>query len=761
MSQVMIRQENFTIDYQAEVLPTLFKEQSSDCDFTLSDALQALDTDKFITIVKSARQTLLIACAELRCEELIQAVKQKADSGVRIYLLLGDTKGNQAAIDTLSGRCLIRTGVRQEGVLILVDHTTTQHQGLLLMGQDTLLEAGSWDWAISLEPQQIDDSFRSFCKLFWEESDDEYLQQNTVQEKTDHPDGNVITNHSHQLCGTLKDCLGETLNNLIGVSDFSIESENTSFRLLIGTDASNIKQLARHGVSLTDNRVPTLLLSESGCWLLPDSPDFDATNWCLKLSDEQSTEVAAAYDQAISDAAWQYGEKLTMSELTDKQQLRFSDESTDIQAFQKHRKYTLDAIYTDTIDSFLNDSADMLASNEIKWKRNFMAHKIDYKVEIHPPYYPPQANKDSLYGEWEGTEKNWHDQLELLEKKQSAIDKNQSDISDRLKGFIKGFLLGQGQSTKKFNLEFNALEDWSVTQATPAERLEYQKRLENLKSNVMQRGKDTALNLDQANKNNQWEVKRDELLESLDNNKKSLLDKNNIREQIFSNKNEREKNSDNEFYGAWKNSVGLITDKKMDETSVHDLKSDQFMPDLLPDDKDEQALLLQQARADCMHNKREVLFNMSIDQVVMWKDSFKEKVFTKHYPSLNRVFKNREEALKKIQRDSDDADKAILSAQQGVDHSQAILAAHGKQFIYQPKEGSKAFEQQLGLKGETSKLKSFGWPDEELPHDSTKLFSVNKQRFLVISDLGNMDRVRNDAKRLNAKIVCDEDSVNA
>lgn len=761
MSQVMIRDERFSSYYQAVVLPSLFKEQYSDCEFSSSCVLQEIDTNNLISIVAQSRQTLLIACDELKSVDLIQLIMQKADKGLRVYLLLGNAKANQTAIDTLSGRCLVRTGVKQKGTLILVDHTTTQHQGLLLMGQGALIESGESDWAISLDEQQLDDSFRSFCKLFWEEAANEYLQQNTPQKKEEHPDGLVVTNHSHQLSGTLKNCLDESLNSLIGVSDFTLEIEDNSFQLLLSSSSSSIKRFARSGVSLTDNRIPTLLFSESGNWLLPDSPDFDITNWCLKLSAQQSLDLEAAYRKAATDAAWQYSEQLAMSELVDGQSLRFADQPDLVRSLEQIRSHTLDDIYTESIDSFLNDAADTLAADSIQWQRDFMAHKIDYRVAIHPPYCSSQAKKDFIYDEWKKSEKNWQDQLVLLMTKQKKIDESQAGISERLKGFVKSFLLGQGQSAKKLNHELSVLQGWSVTQATPAERSEYKNRLDVLLSNVTQRGKETALKLDEAEQHHQWEVIRNKLLEAVERSNKLLLDKKDNQALVLSNKNQQERNTDDDFYANWVNSIGLISDEKMEGADIHDLKSDQFLPEVLPDNKDEKSLLLKQAREQCICKKRDVLCSMTIEQAEQWKNKLKDKTFTKHYPELNSVFTNRELTIKKIMRECNEANKLVLDAKQAVEYSHNKLEDHGAKFIYQARQGGKALEQQLGLKGDVSKVTSFVWPDEELPDESTELRSLNKQRFLVIFDLENIDRARNDAERLNAKVVCDKGVVNA
>lgn len=761
MSTIQVRHESFSIDYQEQDLPELFSQQSSDCDFSSSSMFDVADKDELISIINKARQTLLIASEQIKEETLIQALKNKADSGVRIYLLVGDKQKNQSAIDTLSGRCLVRTGISQQGALILVDHMTIASKGLLFMGQKALTTVNEEDWAVMLEPQQIDDSFRSFCKLFWENTDAEYLQQNQSQQKVNHPDGNVVTNHSHQLCGSLKDCLQESLNNLVAASRDNFEVEDDSYRLLLASDAQNISQMARPGVALTDKHIPSLLMSTDGNWLLPDEPDFNSVNWCLKLSDAQSAVVASTYDTAMMEATWQYQPELTMGELSDRQALRFADQPDLVRIVEQSRNLTLNEINADTIESFLNNSAEKLASGKIDWQRDFMGHQIDYQVTIHPPYCSSQAKKDSLYLDWENSEEDWQNQLSSLTEKQKTIDESQNSVSERFRGFVKSFLLGQGQSSKKLNQELNFLQQWSVIQATPAERDEYKKRLESLQLNIMQRGKDTAVTLDKAEKNYQWVEKQKILLDDLEKSKKLLSDTKVKQNQLLNEKDEREKNADKVFYDDWGKSASLISDKQIDEANVNDINHDQFLPEILPEREDELAESLKLAKVECINKKRELLIEMTIDQAKQWKSTIKEKVWKKHYSSLNKVLENRELASKKIQRDCDEADKNVLNAQQAADNDQSKLDLHGDQFVYVESTSSKAFDEQLGLKTKMSNLTEFIWPNEELPSESAELRSYNGKRYLVIFDLKNLDTYQEDAKRLSAVIVCDKERVDA
>lgn len=782
MTRIVPRQEQFRIDYQNEHLPALFSKQASDADF--SSALPQLNSDALNRIVFMARLTLLIACEQLKDESLIQAIKEQAEKGTRIYLLLGKKSANKTAIDVLSGRCLIRTGVSQQGALVLVDHTTTRAQGVLLMTGEPLVSVDQPAWGIQLEPQQIDDSFRSFCKLFWEHSSEEFLQQDQQQASVQHPDGAVVTNHSHQLYRTLHDCLGDTLENLQAATHSGFGVSGDRWRLLLGAQSSDIKELARTGVVLSDNQIPSLLLSRDGNWLLPDQTDYSAANWCQKLSAQQSQKLEQAYDQAFEDAAWQYQSQTSLGECADQQPLRFADQPGQECVVEDIREIELEDISTQNIDSFLNDDAKQLASAMTGWQRSQLAHFIDYDVVVHPPYCPESAKPDALYQAWENSENEWQQRLEGLTSAQSRIDQQQDSIADKLRGFIKGFLLGQGQSVKSLNQEINTLKNWSVTSATPAEREQHRQRLESLQDQIRRRGADTEQELDKAEQNLRWEQGRDALKAEQSKANELLKRKSSDLDQLEKNKTETTSKVERKFSNSWVEAVEKLTDQQLNDTEINGIKPEQFLaealpevPDSAPKDADEpekqarheavqqaksrREELTQQARQACIKAKREALKTMDVGQANNWKTSIKEKVWKKHYSAFERSFADREQGLKKIERDIQEAEKALDKSKAEQERAEKALNEHGSSFVYQPKQTSDAFAKLLGLKGNEADESQFQWPSEELPAEGTELRKHQQSRYLVIFDEDQIDRAIQDAERLEAKIVCDKESANA
>jgi len=171
--------------------------------------------------------------------------------------------------------------------------------------------------------------------------------------------------------------------------------------------------------------------------------------------------------------------------------------------------------------------------------------------------------------------------------------------------------------------------------------------------------------------------------------------------------------------------------------------------------------LTQQARQGCIKAKREALQSMDVSPANNWKTAIKEKVWKKHYNDFERCLADHEQGLKKIERDIQEAQKALDNSRSEQKQAETALNEHGSSFVYQPKQKSDAFAKQLGLKGNEAVENQFQWPAEELPAEGTKLRHHQQNRYLVIFDEDQIDQAKRDAERLSATIVCEKESANA
>jgi hypothetical protein len=194
------RNETFSINYEQTELTELFVARPAELELEpyQGDWL-ALNSIFPLEELALAEQTLLLAAECLDDPEIFAYLQARADAGVRVYLLLGDDDANRSAIEALSGRCLVRTGVEQSGALLLADQGTDAAKGFVL--SDGVANSTSW---LRLNAGQRDDYYRLFCHLFWEQAVKEYMHQGHAAVSTvPSPLGLIDLNHQDALTGKL------------------------------------------------------------------------------------------------------------------------------------------------------------------------------------------------------------------------------------------------------------------------------------------------------------------------------------------------------------------------------------------------------------------------------------------------------------------------------------------------------------------------------------------------------------------------------
>ncbi len=728
MARITARTDSFLIDYRKEALPALFQQQQSDADLSRIDAwLQTFSSNDLLRILEKTRLRLLLGTSQLKNDRIIQALRALAERGVRIYLVLGKEADNRTAIDTLSGRCLIRTGVEQQGALLLQDHATLSARGYMLLACDLLAAPDApTGFVAQLEPSQCKDSYRSFCKLFWECAEREFIEQHKGAGTEPHPEGGVVVNHSHHLPDSMHNNLAEMLTSASLASLASTQApppQTEKHRLLLSgrRPAPHIAALLKPEslLSLTDNRIPNLLIGTQAGWLLPDQPDNARVNWCLRLSTAQTEHARRALALALEEAAWQFKFPAAVAELAEAQAIRFADQPDLIRRCERHREQRLQDFYSSSLDSFLNDKAQDLVRHQTGWQRDLLAHQIRYDVTIHPPYCPKSANRDALYQAWAETESQWQNHLERLEQQLHQAERLKQGLADAIRYYLKGFLLGQDQSRKAITRQLNELKEWRASEASPAERKARQEQLEALVLAIGKRLADTALEVDKAEQQQAWEQKRAALRAARD--AQCDLKQRKARElaELEILVPQRVAALDAEFQTRWAAGIVQLNEKQREEIKLGQAELEAFD--------------YQQARE--------------------WaRNTCKEKILRKHYHVLSRPLEDRKAGADKVERDLAHAQSALAEAERRVTAAQKALDELGAGFIYQSGRGQDEFDRQLGNRAGEPHYAPIQWPSEDLPDHEFELKSDNGTRWLLLSDTDRLERARRDAARLNATL---------
>ncbi|RBW65648.1 hypothetical protein DS893_08390 [Vibrionales bacterium C3R12] len=809
MSILEIQQESFTKHYHDELLPPVFIDQGCAVEDTLSfpEFMEVVEQQTIVSLIDNTQLTLLLAADQLTNTDIVQALQKSADKGIRIYLYLGNEHKNKEAISALSSRCLIRTGEQQQGALLISDHATFSPVGHILNSSAVFTNSEDDDnFFIKLTAEQTQDTYRSFCHLFWDKSEKQVIKQGEQSGKAvANPAGTIVVNHQYHLPEQLTGNL--TLASSIKFSQLNHHYLDPilSSKLLQATNSIldlNKAELAESlvndnkNVALTDLNIPNIVVTNSGCWFIPDGATNQQVNWTLKLNHQQSVEITNSLNQAFEAAQWQLDQSRTVDNLDSP--FRFVDEASNVYQFNESLERRLEPVYTDNMDSFLYDNIEVLTSSDTELTREYLAKSIHYNVQRHPPYCPKNASKSQLYSNWDSANNNWLTALADLEVKLDRLDKKRTSVSQSILSFFNSFSLGQQHKHKKLKKSIFELTQPDMITATPAERAEQQKNYLDCFKQLSHDDDATDQAIDKAKLEKQWHDKKEQLL-------KSLQHKENIYSQEKCNVNILKAGEEDKYTLAYAEFVAnrdkagvahtqeiVLDNDKLASMSLQQAtqwlnknsKNNSKLAELFalhsmrvkeiesansskktskedkenPNDQRQQQissneeLFITNWKKQCeqtLHKQKEeisTIYLMEPTALSSWLKNNTNK-------SLKKILETHTQLCKKVTRDLDSAQKKLDNALKDQKIAQDLFDKHGSSFSYRKPNESDELSKQLGNKKSKSQAKNINWPNEALPIcQELELFETNNQRYLTFSSLDLFELAQQEAQRLNAKL---------
>lgn len=722
MTPIVKRKEHFTEDYRSFALHNVFVQTASTESCTKVDSfMEYQDIEYAVGVIRSAQQTLLCAADSLQHEELIHALKYIAEEkGVRVMVLLGKEEANVRSIDVLAGRCLLRTGVEQEGMLLMVDHTTLQSRGMIFLSSRFALAGKSSETnsiVLELDQQQKEDSFRSFAKLFWEYAKKEYVQQGTSRNAQKHPEGDILLNASHHMPSALpKHIHKEDFHFLcLQSNDITIRNCRSSTTMLLNQQYTSavISEYASktENIGLIDCIAPNVLLSESTGWVLPDRLDMKKSNWVVFLSAQQQKKIHAAFQPLIQQPQWKFHRSIQQEALVVPQQVRFAEEANMVYECLASRSHTLADSTTSSIDEFVTSkgNARTLVQNGLAWKRSCMAHEIEYSVTVHPVYKPEQAKKDELYAAWEKAQQSWNDNIAKQKNLLQKLETHKKNAKASIVSVLSRFFFTQERSAQGLFSQLDALADWDVCFQSPADRMEKNDELQSIHEEIEKRHKDMARTIDEATQKEAWEANKQELEEKM-KNAQAIQAK--AEGNIISIKEEM---------------------KQAEEQNLSDF-SEQW-----------QQLLNEQKPKE-----HEQLLSMDWEGAKQWCSRLSKKQVKEHkklHLLVEDTIKRQKMQNSKVDTVQKDLDKAKREATAAT----KAFHDHGDVFVYECAAEGVELDVELGIRSKNKGFQRVQWPAEELPEQFV-LWKHKKERYLTIETEEEIDAAHREAQRLQATL---------
>jgi hypothetical protein len=809
MSTLEVQKESFTKHYHDQLLPPIFIDQgyAAEDNLSLPEFMEVVEQQKIVSIIDNTRLTLLLAADQLTNADIIKALQNSADKGIRIYLYLGNEHKNKEAISALSSRCLIRTGEPQQGALLISDHATFSPVGHILNSSTVFTNSEDDDnFLIILTAEQIQDTYRSFCHLFWDKSEKQVIKQGDKLDKAvANPAGTIVVNHQYQLPEQLA-------GNFTQASDIKFSQLNHHgldaviiSKLLEATNnilALNKAELAESlvknnkNVALTDFNIPNIVATNSGCWFIPDGATNQQANWSLKLNHQQSTELTNSLNQAFEAAQWKLDQSRSVESLDSP--FRFVDEANNVYQCEQSLELELAPVYTDNMDSFLYDNIEVLTSSHTELTRVYLAKSIHYKVYRHPPCCPKNASKSQLYSNWDCANNNWLAALADLGIKLDRLDKKHTSVSESIFSFFNSFSLGQQHKHKKLKKSIFELRQQDMITATPAERVEQQNKYLDCFKQLSHDHDATDQAIEKAKLEKQWHDEKDQLTKSLQHTEDIYSQEKRNVDTLKAAEEDKYAMAYDEFVASRDKAAATHThqlaqdNEKLASMSLKQAtkwlnKNSKSNPELakllthhsmrVKEVKSSHSSKERSTEAKESENEqrqRQILANEELF-ITNWKKQC-EQTLNKQKEEISKIYsmeptalsewltKNTNKSLKKslethtqlckkVKRDLDSAQKKLDNALNEQKIAQESLDKHGSTFSYRKTNESDEFSKQLGNNKSKSQARNINWPNEELPiSQELELFEAHNQRYLTLSSLDLLEQAQQEAQRLNAKL---------
>lgn len=704
----------FEKDFSEQKLSSKFVAKNTNTESVYDcDVVTVFNKAKLIQQIEETKHTLIISADVLFDSEIIKTIQLLVDNqpAIRVYLCLGDDAQNKTAIDRLKSRCLVRTGVAQAGAIFLSDHQYFNKRGVVI----TELNDNGYCVALSLD--QIDDSYRSFCKHFWDNAQHEYLGESKCQAQR--ADVKIVLNDEYQLDSyfdrksfitAISTVNALALSNKIELEEYATLISNRQF-----SDLNRIAKENSVNIVLTDFNYPNIVYeakdderSEEVVWLLPNEFSADKVNWAIQLDEPQKNNVTKSINKATELACWELALKPKVSELVDVNFVSANNSNEELMTIDERKAITLEEKYCQSIEEFLSETPETLFANQTNWSDKFAAQHIMFTGVIHPPYCPKNATDDELVGKWDKVNNHWHQSLSEVESILNNLSKQLTESSDRsFASLLNQFILGQDQKRKKLIGRIDELKNFNLLHSTPAERKNAEDDFSQILLEINQNKMQIAQQINLAEKEHMWDKQ----------NKQLSANKQQAREDVSKAK-ERIKNKRPELETLLRE----IESKYREEVKTYRSEEIEGNTATLPKEAEEL-----KSGKQFFANKENRKKHAKLYQV-------HNHLFTKH----SKVYKE----LLDIEKNTDNLEKRLATV---IDE----LERHEQN---KPKVQSlnESFDKQLGLKDK--KQLKITWPSEDLPVDDFSLMQDKGKRYLVIKSLDKYEVALKEASRLEATI---------
>ncbi len=748
---ILQRRDSFSINYKDETVENVFISNSKDKNLHVQfndDVFQSSGNDNWAEELLSLEinDCLLISAPTLN-NEAIESIKNLSKKAITIFILLSEDKENQAVIESLCSWCSIRTGEKQSGMLIIAD-PEIELKSWGKVYSSTFSESSN-AYSMALDEDQIDDYYRLFCKLYWEDSKFEYLGTSVKIKCKQSVIGSVDITHSHILPESLEfqissammlpsslsmNITGSDLSAIYGTVPISKEKlKELSFRFSLNQVTSNIL-----GSLVSDARLielfpqeflPQILLTGNDSFMLPMDVNRSGINWVLKLSKDQVNSVNDYSSELESYEKWELNKSTRVEDLNTP--IRFANDINNIVIRKSQSKINLNRLECNKFSEYESESSEALAKkyNLFGFDVSNLANEINYKLDIYPPLLPENSKLDGLNNEWSKVQSKWDDKVSTLKTKLNKIKTESDTLSDSIKSFMGNFLTGQIQASKKNRIEIERLDKIILSDLDKFERKDAINSLSDLTTKLGATAQKLNDQIDISEQTNRLKQELNTLEDSL-SKAKALHDREGRDlTDYLSSKQAKLSGLDGKLLSSWKDWVEghLDSDKQSDCLSFN-------VADIVAWNKENSTGIKNFVASDKSGKDAKVAIKKSVADLtrMMSNYSISTKAEGSQESRLSRAVEVSSDSVNGFKIDIDNNKQKTVNIQ--------------------PTGQNKIFSKIFGGDKSMAKVIDIIIPGEDLPKVG-ELYKNKNRRLLAISNEIDIDQAKDCAARLESELV--------
>ena len=388
----MKKQVDFDRDYGNHIMDEIFIEANRTGKtapiMSLSEILNEINGGAVCISANSCTDTIANEiCGDLNHKE------------VRQYILLSDKKSAKRILGKKYVRIL-----------------TVPQNGMILIH---ILNKKVRTWLFSDASSQMgfevsgDDTYKSFCNLFWSKKIDCEFRGDDVERDPDSPlTQDISVDDRCSMPGQATDLI-DRYNQDLFLQDIKSDISTDRFTKLHVSEMSGVERVclaATGSVELFDKGDVSgfsLVGDGKAGYLLPSHIDSNAVNWSVPLN-------IKTYG-AISDAfgcTWEYAKTAKLKETVGKK-IRYADTFASMIPIEPVA--TVEKDYRcESVEEYQNKSAIEKSFMGTVDESRPAASRIEYHVTASPPMVPSKSKKDNLHTEWDNRTNEWISTLEGL-----------------------------------------------------------------------------------------------------------------------------------------------------------------------------------------------------------------------------------------------------------------------------------------------------------------------------------------------------------